>query len=269
MKVFIYFLAALVLYSQSMEASTYQTRRDFFTQKFGTKKQMWVVGYVNATLEDYYKDCEEAFNNGADAIVWETGDYKKLDEALTAIKAKYPNKTFGVNLLGPDEKLMTYKETFELAKKHNLQIAWTDFSAVDLIKEAPETSLHAIDASKPADVFYVSGIHMKYSTLIDQNKTIERSALQAMGWVDGIVITGPKTGVATDPTRAKEARSVIGNHPMGAASGTSAENVKTLLPYIDFVLVNTSIADKNHRIIGTKVKELRLALDQKVKTPKK
>lgn len=252
-----------------MQASTYQTRRDFFTQKFGTKKQIWVVGYVNATIDDYYKDCEEAFNNGADAIVWETRDYKKLDEALAAIKAKYPNKNFGVNLLGPDEKLMTFKETFELAKKHNLQIAWTDFAAVDLIKEAPETSLHEIDAAKPTDIFYVSGIHMKYSTLIDPNKTIERSALQAMGWVDGIVITGPKTGVATDPTRAKEARSVIGNHPMGAASGVSAENVKTLLPYIDFVLVNTSIADKNHRIIGVKVKELRTAIDQKYKTAKK
>lgn len=273
MKVFIYFLAALVLYSQPMQASDYQTRRDFFTQKFSKngqlKKQMWIVGYVNSNLEDYLKDCEEAFNNGADAIVWETGDYKKLDEALGAIKAKYPNKTFGVNLLGPDEKLMTYKETFELAKKHNLQIAWTDFSAVDLIKEAPETSLHAIDALKPADVFYVSGIHMKYSTPVDPTKTVERSAIQAMGWVDGIVITGPKTGVATDPTRAKAARSVIGKHPLGVASGTSADNVKTLLPYIDFVLVNSSIADKNHRIIGAKVKELRQAMDQKIKTAKK
>lgn len=273
MKVMIYLLLALALYSHPMQASDYQSRRDFFTQKFSKdgklKKQIWVVGYVNATLEDYYKDCEEAFNNGADAIVWETRDYKKLDEALTAIKAKYPNKTFGVNLLGPDEKLMTYKETFELAKKHNLQIAWTDFSAVDLIKEAPETSLHAIDALKPSDVFYVSGIHMKYSTLIDTHKPIQRSAIQAMGWVDGIVITGPKTGVATDPTRAKDARSAIGDHPLGAASGVSSENVKTILPYIDFVLVNSSIADKNHRVIGAKVKELRLAMDQKVKAAKK
>lgn len=265
MKVFIYFLAVLALYSAPMKAAEYQSRRDFFTQKFGKKKQLWVVGYVNGTLEDYFKDTEESFNNGADAIVWESGDYKKLDEALAAIKKKYPDKTFGVNFLGPDEHLMTYKETFELAKKHNLQIAWTDFSGVDLIKEAPETSLHAIDALKPADVFYVSGIHMKYSTLIDADKTIERSALQAMGWVDGIVITGLKTGVATDPERAKKVRSVINNYPMGAASGVSADNVHTILPYIDFVLVNTSIADKNHRIIGAKVKSLRKALSENSK----
>jgi hypothetical protein len=268
MKKMFYLFMTTLLYSNLMLASEYKTRRDFFTEKFGKKKQLWVVGYVNSNLEDYIKDTEESFNNGADAIVWESSDYKKLDEALAAIKQKYPNKTFGVNFLGPDEKLMTYKETFELAKKHNLQIAWTDFSGVDLIKEAPETSLHAIDALKPADVFYVSGIHMKYSTPLDPEKTIERSALQAMGWLDGIVITGPKTGVATDPMRAKNARSVIGNHPMGAASGVSAENVKTILPYIDFVLVNTSIADKNHRIIGAKVKDLRKALDQKIKSSK-
>lgn len=262
-KKFIYFLTLLTLYSSPMNASEYQTRRDFFTQKFGKKKQLWVVGYVNGTLEDYINDTEESFNNGADAIVWESSDYKKLDEALGQIKAKYPTKIFGVNFLGPDDHLMTYKETFELAKKHHLQIAWTDFSGVDLIKEAPETSLHSIDALKPDDVFYVSGIHMKYSTLVNAGKTIERSALQAMGWVDGIVITGLKTGVATDPERAKQAQSVIGRHPMGAASGVTADNVKTILPYIDFVLVNTSISDKNHRIIGSKVKELRNALNVK------
>lgn len=244
-------------------AGEYQSRKNFFNEKFGTQKQLWVVGYVNSNLEDYIKDIENSFANGANAIVFESSDYKKLDEALTEIRKKYPKHIFGVNFLGPDEHLMTYKETFELAKKHNMQIAWTDFSGVDLIKESPEVSLHEIDKLKPKDVFYVSGIHMKYSTLIDPDKTIERSALQAMGWVDGIVITGPKTGVATDATKAKKARSVIGDFPMGAASGVSAENVHDIRSYIDFVLVNTSISDKNHRINGEKVKALRKALDSK------
>ena len=226
-----------------------------------SKKQLWVVGYVNSTLEDSIKDLDQSFNNGADAVVLESGDYKKLDETIGALKKKFPKKVLGVNFLGPDEKLFTYKETFELAKKHDLQIAWTDFSGVDQINEAKDESLHDILNSKPENVFYVSGIHMKYSTLKNPNKAIELSALQAMGWVDGIVITGPKTGVATDPDRARRARSVIGQYPMGAASGVSSENVNTILPYIDFVLVNSSIADKNHRVIGEKVKELRKALD--------
>jgi len=246
-----------------LRANEYQSRKLFFNEKFGQQKQLWVVGYINSNINDYLNDIEASFSNGANAIVFESSDYKKLDEALSEIRKKYPHHIFGVNFLGPDDHLMTYKETFELAKKHKLQIAWTDFSGVDLIKESPEVSLHEIDKLKPKDVFYVSGIHMKYSTLIDPEKTIERSAIQAMGWVDGIVITGQKTGVATDQLKAKKARSVIGDFPMGAASGVSAENIKDIKKYIDFVLVNTSISDKNHRIIGEKVKALRLALDKK------
>ncbi len=236
--------------------------RDFFSTLSKNKKQLWVVGYVNATPEDSIKDLEISFANGADAIVFESSDYKKLDDTLAIIRKKFPKAVIGVNFLGPDEKLFTYKETFELATKHKAQIAWTDFSGVDQINEAKDESLHAIDALKPKDVFYVSGIHMKYSTLKNPEKTIQKSAMQAMGWVDGIVITGLKTGVATDPDRAKNVRAVIGNYPMGAASGVSAENVGTIIDSIDFALVNTSIAEKSHRIIGDKVKALRAAMDK-------
>jgi hypothetical protein len=239
--------------------------RKMFEKLSSHSKQIWVVGYTNGTLEDAIKDLETSFANGADAIVYEGHDYKKMDQYLTEIRKRFPKAVLGVNFLGGDDNLNTYKETFELAKKHHCQIAWTDFSGVDLIKEAPEVSLNSIAAAKPADVFYVSGIHMKYSTLIDANKPIEQSALQAMGWVDGIVITGPATGQATDPDKARRVRDVIGQYPMGAASGVSAENVKTILPYIDYALVNTSISDKDHRIIGEKVRALRTAMDVNLK----
>lgn len=243
-----------------MAETNFVSSREMLNKISTHKKLIWVVGYLNSTIEDAYQDVEASFKNGADAVIFEGHDYKQVDEMLTQLRARYPKAIFGVNLLGPDENLHTYRETFELAKKHKMQIAWTDFSGVDLIKEAKEVSLHDIEAAKPKDVFYVSGIHMKYSTLIDAEKTIEKSALQAMGWVDGIVITGPKTGVPTDPQRAFRTRKVIGDYPMGAASGVSAENVHTILDQVDYVIVNTSISDKNHRIIGEKVKALREAM---------
>lgn len=221
------------------------------------KKQIWVVGYTNGTVEDALRDLETTFENGGDAIVYEGGDYRKLDQVLTEVRKKYPTKVIGVNYLGA---YVSYIETFELAKKHNCQIAWTDYSGVDLITEAPEMSLHDIDARKPAGVFYVSGIHMKYLTLRDPNKSIEKSARQAMGWMDGITITGPGTGQATNPEKARRTRAVIGDHPMGAASGVSPENVASLIPYIDYMLVNTSIADSNRRIVPEKLKALRDAI---------
>lgn len=230
-------------------------------KKLGTHdKKIWVVGYMNAGLEECLQDLENSFNNGADAIVFEGHDYKKMDSLFTEIRKKYPTHVIGVDFLGPDENLYTYKETFDLAKKHKLQIAWTDFSGVDQIKEAADANLHDIQANTSPDIFYVSGIHMKYSNLIDENKTIEKSALQAMGFVDGIILTGPKTGVAADPEKVIRVKKVVHDYPVGLASGTSAENIKPFLPYIDFILVNTSIADKNHRIIPEKMKALRQAV---------
>ena len=257
MKKVLFVFNFIFLFHLSSFAQEFVTSKDRFTKMFGSEKQIWVVGYANSTVEDAFKDLEESFNNGANAIVYESNDFKKLDSILTEVRKKYPEKIIGVNFLGTDDDLMTYKETFALAKKHQLQIAWTDFSAVDLIREAPETSLHAIETQKPEKTFYVSGIHMKYSTLLDSKKPIEKSALQAMGWVDGIIITGPKTGVPTDHIKAQRVRRVIGDYPMGAASGVDENNIKQLSPFIDFILVNTSISDKNHRIIGAKVKALR------------
>ncbi len=252
-----FFFTLTFLFSLAASAQEFTTPKENFIKTFGSQKQIWVVGYANGTIEEAFNDLEESFNNGANAIVYESNNYKKLDDTLTQVRKKYPDKIIGVNFLGNDKNLMTYKETFQLAKKHQLQIAWTDFSAVDLIREAPETSLHDIESHKPENTFYVSGIHMKYSTLLDAKKPLEKSALQAMGWVDGLIITGPKTGVATDHIKAAKVRRVIGDYPLGAASGVDQDNIKKLAPHIDFILVNTSISDKNHRIIGAKVKALR------------
>lgn len=231
--------------------------RDIIKSFSKNSKQIWVVGYTNGTIEDALRDGEVTFANGGDAIVYEGSDYRKLSDVLAAARAKFPDRILGVNYLGAT---ISYIETFELAKKHKLQIAWTDYSGIDQVTEAPDISLHDVDNSKPESVFYVSGIHMKYLTLKNPKKSIEKSARQAMGWMDGITITGPATGQATDPEKARRARAVIGDHPMGAASGVSPENVSTILPYIDYVLVNTSIAGKDRRIIPERLKALRDAM---------
>ncbi len=226
--------------------------------------QLWPVIYLDKTnlLPTVERDVEAAFEGGADAVVLELGDdYAPLEQALAHVKAKYPRAKVGCDYLGGDADPYGYMTTFKLAKQFNLDIAWTDFCGVDLIKELPEISLHAIEAARPANAFYCSGVQMKYGTLLDPNKTIEQSALQAMGWVDGVILTGTKTGVPTNPERPRRARQVIGNYPMGLASGVSAENFPLFRQYVDFCLVNTSISDANHRILLDKVKELRRVMD--------
>jgi hypothetical protein len=223
-------------------------------------KQLWTVVYVDPTKpeEVVERDVEASFEGGADAVVLEIGKSPApLIRAVAHVRKKYPGAKVGCNYLGDDTDPYGYINGFQISKDHGLDIIWTDFCGVDLVKEVPEVSMHTIDKARPDRAFYCSGIHMKYGTLLDPNKTIEHSALQAMGWVDGVIITGPRTGVPTDPDRARRARATVGTYPLGAASGVSVENFQSIRDYVDYCLVNTSISDPDHRIIMKKVRELR------------
>src|SRR3990167_7575425 len=161
--------------------------------------QLWAVSYVEKENSIYCaeQDLNATFEGGAEAVVFinEESSYENLHSVVKELRPKYPNVKMGVNYLGDKEEPYGYKGTFFLCKEYNLEIAWTDFAGVDLIKERPPISLHEVEAERPSDVFYCSGIHMKYSTLIDPTKTLIHSAYQAIGWVDGILITGLATGV--------------------------------------------------------------------------
>jgi hypothetical protein len=227
-------------------------------------KQLWPVIYTDAARPEATaeRDVAAALAGGADAVVLELGDdVGPLERALKAVRARFPGAKVGANFLGSDADPYGFHATFRLARELDLAIAWTDFSGVDRIRERDEISLHDVEAERAPGAFYVSGVHMKYGTLLDPSKSIEQSALQAMGWVEGLVITGPRTGMPADPELAKRARRVIGAYPMGAASGVSAQNFASIRDAVDFCLVNTSISDADHRILTDKVRELRRAMD--------
>lgn len=222
-------------------------------------KQIWPVIYVKRdnTYKNLTHDLEIVSKTNCDACVLEMNTTPEiLDDAVRFATLEFPNLKIGVNYLGGPLDPYGYIHGFQIAQKHNLPIVWTDFSGVDLIEEHPEVSLHSIESLRYQNAFYCSGIHMKYGTLKNTNKSIEQSALQAMGWVDGIIMTGKKTGDPTDTQKVKNVRELIGNYPLGIASGLSSENALELLPWIDFALVNSSIADKEHHLIYEKVKSL-------------
>lgn len=220
------------------------------------------------------QDVEASVAGGADAIVLinEWCSLAELEGVLSGVRQKYPRAPLGVNYLGDDSEPYGYRESFRLARDYGLSVVWTDFAGVDLIQEKPPVNLHAIEDARTrahtegANFFYCSGVHMKYSTLLDPTKTIERSARQATGWVDGVIVTGAATGVAADPEHVRRARRAIGDHPLGVASGVSAENVSAIRGELDFFLVASSLQVTGDgglkRISREKVARLRQALDE-------
>ncbi len=222
-------------------------------------KQLWPVVYVNPNdLEKSLNhDLEIVVKSSCDAAVIELGkDPNTLSAAIYFAKKQFPQLKLGVNYLGGHNDLYGYVNSFQIASKYELPIVWTDFSGVDLIHELDEVSLHEIESHRLQSAFYCSGIHMKYGTLRDKNKPIELSALQAMGWVDGLIVTGGQTGEAASAHQLQKVRSVTHDYPIGIASGITLENIKNYLTDAQFFLVNTGIADKNHRLIFDKTRAL-------------
>ncbi len=231
-------------------------------------KQLWVVCYVNQEgknpLRDQaVSDIEASMEGGADAVILinEWSSLAELEDTLTFVRPRYPKVPMGVNYLGDDAEPYGFLDSFRLAREHDLKVVWTDFAGVDQINEKPDVDLQKIEAARYHPAFYCSGVHMKYSTLRDPSKTIEQSALQALGWVDGVIVTGPKTGIPCDPETAKRAKAAIGQLPLGVASGVSPDNVHTIRDFMSFFLVASSLQDERKRIVRSKVEALRRALD--------
>ncbi len=213
-------------------------------------------------VQETLADAEAAFAGGADAAVLidEWASRAELEACVAAVRERHPDRLLGVNFLGSPEEPYGYQGAFEIAERYGLQWVWTDFSGVDLIEEREEVSLHTIEAARLrhfAQGFYVSGVHMKYSTLKDPAKTIEQSALQAMGFVDGVVVTGLKTGAPTDPEAVRRVKRVVGDYPVGVASGTSPENVGALLGAgAEFFLVASAFQNAEKRVERDKVRAM-------------
>ena len=226
-------------------------------------KQLWVVAYVNQEgksplLDEALRDLDACVGGGADAVLFinEWCSLKELEETIAGVRQKHPNIPLGVNYLGDEKEPYGFRDSFRLAREYNLQVVWTDFVGVDLINEKPPVDLHVIQSERPESVFYCSGVHMKYSTLKDPTKPVELSALQAMGWVDGVIVTGPKTGVACNPETARRAKAAIGDYPLGVASGVSAANVHEIRDQVEFYIVASSLQNEHKRIVKEKVSEL-------------
>ena len=74
-------------------------------------------------------------------------------------------------------------------------------------------------------------------------RRIEYSAEDAYyrGLADAIIITGRKTGGETNPSDVIRVRNALPEVPLVVGSGVSIENVDNYLPYVDAIIVVTSL----------------------------
>ena len=253
----------------------------------GKRVQLWVVVHVRAPkhLRPDGSIDEEALVAGAvsdvDAVVEGGGDLMMLinsscpmplyERVLSAVRTRHPHFPLGISALSYGPENLT--EGARLAEKFGAQVTWTEvapgtqfeFEEEDgrYVRAAPTRRALAREVMQRASGrMLVSGVHMKYTRPLD-HPDFSEAMRAALGAMDGINVTGPKTAQLADLGRIRLARELSGGFPMGLASGVSAENVAEVMPFVDYLIVGTSLKDPAdaRRTSRERVRALRERMD--------
>lgn len=250
--------------------------------------QLWVVVHVRAQknlrpdgsideaalIAGAVEDATRAISGGADAIILinARAELPLYERVLHAVRERHPRFPLGISALAYGPENLT--EGFRLARMFAADVVWCEvvpdegFEYEDddgQYKPAvttPRALAFEVQQRDRPEAMHVAGVHMKYTRPTDGFAFPDAMA-RARGGVDGIIVTGPETGVLADAERIRTAREIAGEHVLGLASGVSVDNIESVIGFIDFAIVGTSLkrTDDPLRIDEEKVRALRTKMD--------
>ena len=185
------------------------------------------------------------------------------DEVLRlvlAVRARDPALWVGVNLLGhaPADALGRALDGCE----GRIDGIWSDNAEIDEHAPTQARAQALVDARRERgwNGLYFGGVAFKYQREVAPGD-LGRAAVAALRHVDVVCTSGPGTGKAADVDKVRAMRdAVVPDAAIALASGVTAENVTTYLPYVDAFLVGTGIERALGELDATKV----AALQQRV-----
>lgn len=246
-----------------------------FLDIFSTKKP--VIGMLHLDYLEgspYYKgheyvvsraknDIEKMQRGGIDGIIIENWKEDSVGESVSLQTAEsfmrvcldiFPFITvpFGINVLNND-----YKVALGVAKAVGRSFVEldvlvdevrSDFShstaGVDSpfeIKIDPEKVFEYAKETGAGDIPIICFVQPKHYKMLDPNKTIEESVVQAENvGVAGVLVT-KETGFAPTIDLIQRAKMASGKIVVGIGSGFSEENARQILPLVDFVVVGSAL----------------------------
>jgi predicted TIM-barrel enzyme len=250
----------------------------------GRKVQLWVVVHIRAhkhMLEDgsvdekkliagALKDADAVVNGGGDMIILINSrcEMPLYERVITAVRERHKDFPLGISALSYGPENLT--EGFRLAKAFDAKMVWTEVVPDTLFEYedddgsyvkaevTPRALARDVMAETKPDAMLVAGVHMKYTRNLD-GRDFEEAMTFSLGAVDGLNITGPRTGVLADAERVAKARAAAGGWPVGLASGVSTENIGAVIEHIDYAIVGTSLKEPDDalRTSESRVRELR------------
>lgn len=157
-------------------------------------------------------------------------DVKTLLKCSEQVKSNYPDLWVGVNMLGVDTK-DAISQDFDF-----IDGLWCDQTIRPL-----DANLHR----KFLGMFF-GGLAFKYQP---QPKNLEQASKDAILATDVATTSGIGTGKEADLSKVIAIREYLGDHPMAIASGVSKFNIAKYKGIVNYLLVASSITDKNEILI--------------------
>lgn len=186
-------------------------------------------------LDNAKREIEIMYRNGVNAVLVENyfGDWVDVKNALHYLQANYPDKIYGVNILGDPDV------AFDLARKYGAKFVQMDSVCGHLEPSYEKPFLKKLETLRgDGDIFLLGGVRFKYQP-VRSGRSLEDDLKLGMERCDAIVVTGEGTGISTDLEKIKTFRSILGDFPLIVGAGMTAETVAEQLTIADGGIVGS------------------------------
>ena len=227
---------------------------------FGVEKP--IIGMLHLSgygrekvLENAKREIDIMYRNDVNAVLVENyfGDRVDVENALKLLKKDYPDKVYGVNMLGFPEM------PFDLARKYGAKFVQMDSVCGHLEPNYEKPFLKKLEALRgDGDIFLLGGVRFKYQP-VRSGRSLEEDLKLGMERCDAIVVTGAGTGISTDLEKIKTFRNILGAFPLIVGAGMTAETAKEQLAFSDGAIVGSyfkEYGEAEYPVDEERVKEL-------------
>lgn len=191
---------------------------------------------IHATDEDQVvRNMKIAADNGADGVF--LINHSMMDTRLfriyETVRELFPMLWIGLNCLQMGRDAVA-------VMPRGVQGLWADNGGVD--DRGVHNELHIFQNLRRTAGWkgiYFGGVAFKGQPMVEDPAL---AAKNAMGYIDVITTSGPRTGEPPAVGKIQAMRQAIGGHPLAIASGMSPKNVGEYLPFCDCFMVATEIS---------------------------
>lgn len=205
-------------------------------------------------LENAKREIDIMYRNGVNAVLVENyfGDRVDVENALKLLQSEYPDKVYGVNMLGFPEM------AFDLARKYGAKFVQMDSVCGHLEPSYEKPFLKKLSTMRGGgDIFLLGGVRFKYQPY-RSGRSLEEDLKLGMERCDAIVVTGEGTGISTDLEKIKTFKGILGDFPLIVGAGMTADTVAEQLACADGGIVGSyfkEYGEAEYPVEETRVKE--------------